>query len=233
MTTKPGINIAIDGYSSTGKSTLAKSLAASLGYRYIDTGAMYRAVTLFALRNGLIDQNNDSVINENIAQRIEPEVKLMFRFNPEKNLSEIYLNNENVEDEIRKMEVARHVSSIAAISGIRRFLVKQQQAMAREKRVVMDGRDIGTVVLPEAELKIFMTASEEVRVERRFKELQAKGQQVTKEEVARNISERDYKDTSREDSPLKRAKDALLLDNSDLTPSEQLEVVLGWVRENI
>ncbi len=231
MIKNSGINIAIDGYSSTGKSTLAKSLAAKLGYRHIDTGAMYRAVTLFGLRKGLIDSNRS--ISRTLVFRAEAEAKLEFRFNPEKNCSEIFMNNENVEEEIREMKVAHNVSEVAAISEIRSSLVNQQREMAKNKKIVMNGRDIGTVVLPDAELKIFMTANEEVRIERRFRDLQAKWEEARKEEIAKNINERDHKDSNRADSPLKQAVDAVLLDNSDLTPEEQMEMALDWVKEKL
>jgi len=226
-----GINIAIDGHSSTGKSTLAKSLARELGYRYIDTGAMYRAVTLYALNEKLISPNGE--VDHGLVKRVENNVTLEFHFNKDRQRSEIFLNGENIEDEIREMKVAKHVSTVAAIPEIRRFLVKQQKAMAENKSVVMDGRDIGTVVLPNAELKIFMTASEEVRVGRRYKELSEKGQETSREEVAQNIRERDHKDSNRADSPLKRAEDAILLENSELSPEEQLQQVLLWVKEKV
>ncbi len=222
------INIAIDGYSSTGKSTLARDLAARLGYRYIDTGAMYRAVTLYALRHNMID---GSRVSPELEEHLKDRIKLEFKYNPDREASDIYLNGENVEAAIRKMEIARSVSEVAAISAVRRFLVKSQQLMARDKAVVMDGRDIGTVVLPDAELKIFVTASSQVRVQRRFDELRGRGDEITRHEVEANLEQRDLIDTSREDSPLKMADDAQLLDNSELNPQQQLKMVEGWVRE--
>lgn len=223
------INIAIDGYSSTGKSTLARELAAELGYRYIDTGAMYRGVTLYAQQHNFIK-----------GERVQPElvdhlqkIQLEFKPNLETESSDLYMNGKNVEGLIRQLEVARHVSEVAAISAVRRHLVEQQKKMARDKAVVMDGRDIGTVVLPDAELKIFVTAGDGIRIDRRYKELRDRGDDITREEVAANIRQRDLLDTTREDSPLKRADDALLLDNSEISKEEQLRVVLTWARKVI
>jgi len=225
------INIAIDGYSSTGKSTLAKDLAAKLKYRYIDTGAMYRAVTLFAIRNDLVD-GKGYVDGKGLKEKLK-SLTLEFQHNPQSGKSEIFLNDENVEPFIRKMEVARSVSEVAAISEVRKLLVNQQQQMATNKKVVMDGRDIGTVVLPDAELKIFVTASRSVRVTRRLEELRGKGENVTRREVEANLEQRDLIDTTREDSPLKMAEDALLLDNSEISKSEQLNMAFQWAQNTI
>lgn len=218
------INIAIDGHSSTGKSTMAKQLAAQLGYSYVDTGAMYRGVTLYALRNNLV--SDSAGLTKSLKK-----VSLGFVFNAKRKAADLYLNGENVEDEIRTQKVAAHVSTVAALSTVRQFLVAQQKLMARSKGVVMDGRDIGTVVLPEAELKIFMTASIQIRAERRYAELQAKGEEVSLNEVSQNLKMRDTLDSNREDSPLKKAKDARLLDNSALSLKEQLALASGWVKE--
>lgn len=217
------ITIAIDGFSSTGKSTVAKQLAKELGYVYVDTGAMYRAVTLYALRKKYVtDQTCDT---DAVVQEL-PLIKLKFIFNPEAGFAEMYLNGENVEKEIRQMEVSQYVSKIAAIPQVRQMLVAQQQEMGREKGIVMDGRDIGTVVFPDAELKIFMTASAEERAQRRFKELQERGEEVSYKEVLANVQERDYLDTTREDSPLVKADDAKEIDNSHLTLAGQFEKIL-------
>lgn len=221
------INIAVDGYSSTGKSTLAKDLAAALGYRYIDSGAMYRGVTLYALKNGLIKNGR---IAENLPDFLE-DMQLEFIFNRERGASDLFLNGEDVEDEIRELEVAKYVSDVAAISAVRKYLVKSQQKMAANKEVVMDGRDIGTVVMPDAELKIFVTARQAVRTARRHGELLRRGKDVTKQEVEVNLMQRDLIDSTREDSPLTQATDARLLDNSELTLKEQLEVALKWAKE--
>lgn len=221
------INIAVDGYSSTGKSTLAKDLAAALGYRYIDSGAMYRGVTLYALKNGLIKNGR---IAENLPDFLE-DMQLEFIFNRERGASDLFLNGEDVEDEIRELEVAKYVSDVAAISAVRKYLVKSQQKMAANKEVVMDGRDIGTVVMPDAELKIFVTACQAVRTARRHGELLRRGKDVTKQEVEANLMQRDLIDSTREDSPLTQAADARLLDNSELTLKEQLEVALKWAKE--
>ena len=221
------INIAIDGFSSTGKSTLARDLAEKLGYRYIDTGAMYRAVTLYALQNGLIEEG---ILNEEGLIKALPGIRVNFQWNDEKGIFQVALNGEIVEPAIRQMVVARNVSPVAAISEVRRFLVHQQQEMAHDKGVVMDGRDIGTVVLPEAELKMFVTASEEIRIQRRYEELSARGLDLSREEVAENLRKRDHIDSTREDSPLLQADDALLLDNSDLDREEQLKLALGWAK---
>jgi cytidylate kinase len=222
------ITIAIDGFSSTGKSTLAKQLAKHLGYIYVDTGAMYRAVTYFAMQNGYIDANffdKDTLINS------LPSIQLHFEYNATLGFAEMFLNNVNVETEIRTIEVSNFVSKVAEVSEVRAKLVEQQQAMGEGKGIVMDGRDIGTVVFPAAELKVFMTASAQTRAQRRFDELQAKGQQVSYEEVLKNVEDRDYIDTHREDSPLRKAKDAIELDNSYLTRDEQFAAVLEMVGE--
>lgn len=220
------ITIAIDGFSSTGKSTLAKALAKYLGYVYVDTGAMYRAIALFAMQNNLINANFFNV--QSLIEKLA-EVRLSFKFNPDLGYAEMYLNDVNVETEIRTLEVSNYVSKVAEISEVRAKLVEQQQEMGKEKGVVMDGRDIGTVVFPDAELKIFMTASPKIRAERRFKELQKKGDTVTFEAVLQNVQERDYLDTNRADSPLIKAKDALELDNSNSSKEEQFEQVLKWI----
>lgn len=220
--------IAIDGFSSTGKSTLAKQLASELNYIYVDTGAMYRAVALYALRNGIIDADHFDV--EKLIQHL-PEIQISFLFNKNLGFAEVYLNNENVEEEIRSIYVSQFVSRVAEISAVRAKLVEQQQAMGVEKGIVMDGRDIGTVVFPDAELKIFMTASAHTRAKRRYDELIAKGQEVTFEEILANVEERDYVDTHREDSPLKKAPDAIEIDNSDLTKAQQFEQVLHYVKK--
>ncbi|MBC2840201.1 (d)CMP kinase [Robiginitalea sp. SC105] len=213
------ISIAIDGYSSTGKSTLARQLASALGYIYIDTGAMYRAVTLYALREGLIGKEPDEAA---LAGRL-PGLDIGFELNKGNGRSEITLNGENVEGEIRTLEVSRHVSQVAAIGAVREKLVAQQQKMGSRGGVVMDGRDIGTVVLPRADLKIFMTASAEIRAGRRYKELLDRGEEVRFEDVLHNVRERDYLDSHRAISPLKKADDAIEFDNSDMGMKEQFE----------
>lgn len=222
------ITIAIDGYSSCGKSTMAKALAKRLGYVYVDTGAMYRSVTLFALRHQLF--NADGSVKTDELQRLMPEIHISFKLNKETGLPETYLNGELVEREIRGMEVSSHVSPIAAIPFVREALVKQQQAMGREKGVVMDGRDIGTVVFPDAELKIFVTASPEVRAQRRYDELQTKGQPADYADILKNVQQRDNIDTHRETSPLRQAPDALVLDNSHMTIAEQDEWLMQRVK---
>ena len=220
------IIIAIDGFSSTGKSTLAKQLAKHLSYVYADTGAMYRAVAFFAMQKGFIGINffNKEALIANL-----PEVKLHFEFNSELGFAEMYLNDVNIEKEIRTLEVSNFVSLVAEISEVRTKLVEQQQEMGNEKGIVMDGRDIGTVVFPNAELKIFMTASAETRAKRRFDEMKSKGQEVSFEEVLKNVEQRDYIDTHREDSPLLQADDAIEIDNSYLTKDEQFNAVLEMV----
>lgn len=220
------ITIAIDGYSSTGKSTIAKQLAKHLGYVYVDTGAMYRAVTYFAMQNGYIDA--EFFDKETLIAGL-PYIRLEFVFNPNLGFGEMYLNDTNVEKEIRTLEVSGFVSRIAEVSEVRSKLVEQQQQMGKEKGIVMDGRDIGTVVFPDAELKIFMTASASTRAKRRFDELIQKGDTVTYADVLHNVQQRDYIDTHREDSPLVIADDAIEIDNSDLTREEQLATVLGLI----
>jgi cytidylate kinase len=224
------ITIAIDGFSSTGKSTLAKQLAKELGYVYVDTGAMYRAVTLFAMQNNCI--GIEFLDKEKLVNSL-PSIKLSFKFNPEFGFAEMYLNDVNVETEIRTLEVSNFVSAVAAISEVRAKLVEQQQEMGKEKGIVMDGRDIGTVVFPNAELKIFMTAGADTRAQRRFDELQAKGDSVTYEEVLKNVVDRDYIDTHRADSPLVMADDSIEVDNSYLDRKEQFDVVLELANEVI
>ncbi|MFZ9387123.1 MAG: (d)CMP kinase [Chitinophagaceae bacterium] len=221
------IIITIDGWSSCGKSTLAKQLARELGYVYVDSGAMYRAITLYFLRNHV-----DWTDPVQVAQALQ-SINLEFVFNAATQSSEIYLNDENVEYLIRDMVVAEKVSDVAAIREVRAFAVAQQQKLGARKGIVMDGRDIGTVVFPEAELKIFMTADNAIRVERRFRELYAKNPNITIEEVKNNIEMRDYIDSNREISPLRQAKDALVLDNTRLTEQEQFEKALVWVRERV
>ena len=222
------ITIAIDGFSSTGKSTLAKQLAKHLGYVYVDTGAMYRAVTFFAMQNGYITA--DFFDKETLINSL-PFIKLHFEFNPELGFAEMYLNDANVEKEIRTLEVSNFVSLIAEVSAVRAKLVEQQQQMGKGKGIVMDGRDIGTVVFPKAELKVFMTASSETRAQRRFEELQEKGQTVSFEQVLKNVEQRDYIDTHRDDSPLRKADDAIEIDNSYLTREEQFSAVLEMVAD--
>ena len=222
------IIIAIDGFSSTGKSTLAKELAKHLGYVYVDTGAMYRAVALFAMRNGYIGKDFFDVAS--LVNSL-PYIKLVFQFNPNLGFSEMYLNETNVEQEIRTLDVSNFVSKVAEIPEVRSKLVEQQQQMGKSKGIVMDGRDIGTVVFPEAELKIFMNASAHTRAQRRFKELKEKGDTISSfEDVLKNIEERDYIDTHREDSPLVKAKEALEFDNSNITKQEQFEKVFKLVK---
>ena len=213
------ITIAIDGYSSCGKSTMAKDLAKEIGYIYVDTGAMYRSVTLYALRNNLF--NADGSIREQELQEQMKNINISFQFNKETGRPDTYLNGENVENDIRTMEVSSHVSPIATLAFVREALVEQQQRMGAEKGIVMDGRDIGTVVFPDAELKIFVTASAEVRAQRRYDELKAKGMEADFADILKNVQERDYIDSHRETSPLRKADDALELDNSKLTIAEQ------------
>lgn len=222
------ITIAIDGFSSTGKSTLAKQLAAALGYVYVDSGAMYRAVALFAMQNGYIDQ--DFLDKETLIASL-PFIHLQFKFNPDLGFAEMYLNETNVEQEIRTIQVSNFVSKVAEISEVRAKLVEQQQQMGKDKGVVMDGRDIATVVFPDAELKIFMTASAQTRAQRRFEELCQKGDVVSFEEVLKNVVERDYIDTHRADSPLAKANNAIEIDNSHLSREEQFEKVLALVSQ--
>lgn len=219
------ITIAIDGYSSCGKSTLARQLARRLGYRYIDSGAMYRAITLYFMRTG-VDLQQPKQVKDAL-----PNIHLSFTLNEKSGDSEILLNEEPVSHAIREMLVAEKVSEVAAIREVRQFAVAQQQAMGKGRGIVMDGRDIGTVVFPDAELKIFMTADPEIRVKRRFEELFQTNENISLEEVRKNLELRDYIDTNREESPLRKADDAIVLDNSGLTREEQLEKVLSWVAE--
>lgn len=224
------ITIAIDGYSSTGKSTLAKQLAEALGYVYVDTGAMYRAVTLFALRNGFIGHGTERL--QALVQLL-PRIRLKFVPNAELGYSEMYLNGENVANEIRQMEVSEHVSRISEIEQVRYKLVQMQKAMGEDKGIVMDGRDIGTTVFPDAELKVFMTASSQTRATRRYKELLDKGEEVTYDEVFENVQKRDHIDTHREFSPLRKADDAIEFDNSDMGLKEQFERLESIARRYI
>lgn len=214
------ITIAIDGFSSCGKSTMAKDLAKEIGYIYIDSGAMYRAVTLYSMENGVFDGNN---IDAEALKRRIGDIHIAFRINPGTGRPDTYLNDVNVENKIRTMEVSSKVSPISALGLVREALVAQQQAMGREKGIVMDGRDIGTTVFPDAELKIFVTASAQIRAQRRYDELQAKGEKTDFDEILENVKQRDYIDQNREVSPLRKADDALLLDNTDLTIQQQKE----------
>jgi cytidylate kinase len=222
------ITIAIDGFSSCGKSTMAKDLAKELGYIYVDTGAMYRSVTLYALRNGLI--NEEGINTEKLAEKMN-DIHITFVFNPETGRPDTYLNGELVEKEIRSIEVSNQVSPIAAIPFVREAMVEQQKKMGENKGVVMDGRDIGTVVFPNAELKIFVTASAEVRAQRRYDELKAKGMEADFDDILKNVQERDYLDSHREISPLRKADDAIELDNSFMTIDEQNEWLLSRYKE--
>lgn len=220
------ITIAIDGFASCGKSTMAKDLAREIGYIYIDSGAMYRAVTLYCIENGLFNGNGKEVNTAQLREEIK-NIQITFTLDPETRRPRTQLNGKDVEERIRTMEVSSRVSIIAAIDFVRAALVQQQQAMGADKGIVMDGRDIGTTVFPNAELKIFVTASPEVRAERRYKELQEKGETADYEEILANVKERDHIDQTREVSPLRRADDALLLDNSHLTIDEQKQ----WLAE--
>ncbi|WP_262706898.1 (d)CMP kinase [Taibaiella koreensis] len=219
------IIIAIDGYSSCGKSTLAKELAEQMHYAYIDTGAMYRAITLYFLRENVSLKNKEEI------DTALTNISLHFELNAETRRSEMFLNDENVARNIRDMIVADKVSEVAAIKEVRHFAVEQQQKMGKHKGLVMDGRDIGTVVFPDAELKIFMTADPEIRVKRRFQELYPTNPLITLDEVRHNLEMRDYIDSNREESPLRRADDARLLDNSEMSREEQLKLALQWVAE--
>ncbi|MCL6220238.1 (d)CMP kinase [Zunongwangia pacifica] len=222
------ITIAIDGHSSTGKSTVAKQLAKKLGYIYVDTGAMYRAVTLYAMRKVMVTDNR---LDKEALLRHLAFINIKFKFNENLGYGVVHLNNENVEEEIRLMEVSNNVSKVAAIPEVRKMLVAQQQEMGKEGGVVMDGRDIGTVVFPDAELKLFMTASAEKRAERRYNELKEKGSDVSYEEVLKNVEERDHLDSTRETSPLIKAKDAIEIDNTNLSKEEQFDKILALVKE--
>lgn len=217
------IIIAVDGYSSCGKSTVAKEIAKKLNYIFIDSGAMYRAVTLYFIRNGQI---TGGAINYDALPQALKSIRITFAFNPATAHNDIFLNGENVEQEIRQLAVAQYVSQVAAVAGVRQFLVAQQQEMGKARGIVMDGRDIGTVVFPDAELKIFMTADARIRARRRYDEMIANNVQVNFEEILANITERDRYDESREESPLRKADDAIVLDNSYLTKEEQFEWIL-------
>jgi len=221
------IVIAIDGYSSCGKSTMAKNLARQLGYVYVDTGAMYRAVTLYALRHQLFEADGEA--DAASLQQAMPDIRISFQFNAQTGKPDTYLNDELVEQEIRTMQVSERVSKIAALPFVRTALVAQQQRMGKDKGIVMDGRDIGTVVFPHAELKIFVTASAEVRAQRRYDELQQKGMPARYDDILKNVQERDYIDSHREVSPLRKAEDAIELDNSNLTIDEQQQWLLQQV----
>lgn len=224
------IVVAIDGHSSCGKSTIAKALAAKFGYVFIDSGAMYRAVTLYALRHNLVadgELKRDELIGS------LSKIKIEFRYNQASMKSDTYLNGENVEEEIRQLPVSQNVSPVATIAEVRAAMVRLQQEMGKNKGIVMDGRDIGTVVFPDAELKLFVTATAEIRAKRRFDELKAKGEDVSFAEILENVKERDFIDSTREASPLRKADDALVLDNSNLTETEQLEWVIGKVEERL
>jgi len=220
------IIITIDGWSSCGKSTLAKQLAKALGYVYVDSGAMYRAITLYFLRNH-IDWTDSPAVKHALKQ-----ISLEFIYNSKSEQSEIYLNGENVEYVIRDLVIAEKVSDVAAIKEVRKYAVAQQQKMGKGRGIIMDGRDIGTVVFPDAELKIFMTADNAVRVERRFRELYAKNPNITIDEVKANLELRDYIDSHRDISPLRKADDAILLDNTNITEKEQLQKALKWAQEH-
>lgn len=223
------ITIAIDGFSSCGKSTMAKDLAREVGYVYVDTGAMYRSVTLFAMRNGLFGDDG-SLLTDELQNRMG-EINISFKINKETGHPDTYLNGENVEQQIRTMEVSAHVSQVAALPFVRAALVAQQQAMGKEKGIVMDGRDIGTTVFPDAELKIYVTASAEVRAQRRFDELRGKGMAADYNTILANVKERDYIDSHREVSPLRKADDAIELDNSNMTIAEQKQWLLDKFRK--
>ncbi len=225
------IVIAIDGHSSCGKSTMAKDLAREIGYVYVDTGAMYRAVTLFAQRHQLF--GDDGSIQADTLERLMDQLHISFKFNPDTGRPDTYLNGELVERLIRSLEVSSHVSPIAALPFVRTAMVRQQQAMGLDKGIVMDGRDIGTTVFPQAELKIFVTASPEVRAQRRYDELKAKGMEADYDEILHNVQERDYIDSHREVSPLRQADDALLLDNSHMTIAEQKQWLLDRYHETV
>lgn len=220
------IIIAVDGFSSTGKSTLAKEIAKALNYIYVDTGAMYRAVTLYAINNGFV---LNGVLNEDDFLKKLPSINLKFQYNTNLFRSEIYLNDVNVDEDIRSMEVSGAVSKVAALPPVREKLVEQQRSMGLDKGIVMDGRDIGTVVFPDAELKLFMTAAPAERATRRYNELKASGKAVQYEEVLKNIEERDYIDSNRQDSPLRKAEDAIEIDNTNLTREQQFNKVMDIV----
>ena len=225
------ITIAIDGFSSCGKSTMAKDLAKKLGYVYVDTGAMYRAVTLYAMRNGLF--NADGSVKTADLERQMNKINITFKLNKTAERPDTYLNNELVENDIRTLEVSNHVSQIAAVPFVREAMVTQQQRMGKDKGVVMDGRDIGTTVFPEAELKVFVTASAEVRAQRRYDELKEKGMPADFNDILKNVQERDYIDSHREVSPLRKAPDAIELDNSHMTITEQSAWLMELVKQKI
>lgn len=224
------IIVAIDGFSSCGKSTMAKDLAKSVGYAYVDSGAMYRSVTLYCQRNGWI---NDGVVDESSLLGVIDSIRIEFRYNADKKRNETYLNGENVEDEIRSLAVSNQVSIVSSIGFVRQAMVKQQQAYSIDRGIVMDGRDIGTVVFPDAELKIFLTASPEIRAQRRYDELTAKGDVVSFDEILENVKQRDYLDQNRKESPLRKAEDAIELDNGHLTIEEQKEWLLARFNEKV
>ncbi len=233
----PKIIVAIDGYSSCGKSTMAKELAKKVGYIYIDTGAMYRVVTLYAQRNGMVaESDNGKVVDENLLQQhiADGKIVVTFQLDQQTGLPLACLNGEVVEEEIRTLSVSNTVSLISALPFVREFLTRQQQAMGKEKGIVMDGRDIGTAVFPQAELKIFLTASEEIRAQRRFNEMKEKGDNDVKfEDVLQNVKERDYLDTHRDIAPLRQAEDAIVIDNSNLTKDEQNALLLSYFNQAV
>jgi cytidylate kinase len=224
------ITIAIDGYSSTGKSTIAKQLAKVLGYIYVDSGAMYRAVTLYAMQNHLIDEG--SFNKEQLVAQLK-DIEIAFKFNEKLGFAEVYLDGQNVEKEIRTLEVSQFVSQVSTLTEVRQQLVKQQQVFGKHKGVVMDGRDIGTVVFTNAELKLFMTASDAIRAKRRYKELLDKGENISFEDVLENVKSRDYIDSTRKDSPLIKADDAIEIDNSEMTLEQQFNKVLSLAKDKI
>jgi len=224
------IVIAIDGFSSTGKSTIAKRIAEKLNYIYVDTGAMYRAVTYFALENNFI--GDDFFYSEKLVENLD-QISITFKYNDIKGFAEVYLNEKNIESNIRTLRVSQFVSPVATLPKIRRKLVEQQQLMGKDKGIVMDGRDIGTVVFPDAELKIFMTASAETRAKRRYKELLERGHNLSYDDVLENVTTRDHIDSTRKDSPLLKAEDAIEIDNSNLTIEEQLDRILDLANHNI
>ncbi|MFA6779352.1 MAG: (d)CMP kinase [Paludibacteraceae bacterium] len=224
------IIVAIDGFSSCGKSTMAKDLAKAVGYAYVDSGAMYRSVTLFCQRRGLI---NEDVVDEPALKNLIDDIRIEFRLNQETKKNETFLNGENVENEIRTLAVSNQVSVVSAVGFVRKAMVRQQQAFSKDRGVVMDGRDIGTVVFPDAELKIFLTASPEIRAQRRYDELKQKGQEESFDAILENVKKRDYIDQNREESPLRRAEDALLLDNGNMTIEEQKKWLLDRFSETL
>lgn len=224
------ITIAIDGYSSCGKSTLAKQLAKKLGYGYVDTGAMFRAVALYCLNNGLIEKDGTKVYK---IREFLDDIKIGFLYNKETELNEITLNGKNVEEEIRNLTISRIVTKISGIKEVRHKLLSLQQELGKGKEIVLDGRDIGTVVFPDAELKLFMTADTDIRAKRRYDELKAKGHNVTVDEVKENLELRDHTDTTREESPLRRADDAIVVDNSNLTRGDQLYMIIALAQQRM